>query len=190
MKNAVILIAAKSAVISDKIRSVLEQVQFTVVDTCTSGSETIRKIRTHSPDLLICDYELGDMNGIQICDIAIRGGLSSVILLCNPIQKEYAESMFEYPLLICLGKPLNKSVLYNTVEISIKSRKGVQHLEKEISKLKNDINTRKVVEKAKGLMIEKLNITETEAYNRLRTQSMETQMPMKTVAAIIIKTME
>jgi len=190
MKNAVILVAARSSEVANKIKSVLEQELFLVADICTSGSETIRKVRTLNSDLIVCDYELGDMTGIQICDIVIKNGLSSVILLCNQIQKEYAESMFEYPSLICLGKPLIKSVLYNTIEISLKSRKSIKSLENEISKLKQDIKMRKLIEKAKGLMMAKLQLSEDEAYKRLRKQSMDSQMNMEDVAKIIIATME
>ncbi|MBN2852098.1 MAG: ANTAR domain-containing protein [Clostridia bacterium] len=190
MKNAVILVAAKSADIANRIKSVLEQEFFIVSDICISGNETIRKVRTYHPDLLVCDYELSDMTGVQVCDVVIKSGLCSVILLCNQVQKDYAETLFEYPYLICLDKPLNKSVLCSSIEISLKSRKGIRSLENEIIKLKQDIETRKLVEKAKGLMISRLRITEEEAYNRMRKQSMDSQLAMKDVAKIIISTME
>ncbi len=190
MRNAVILIAARSADIANKIKSVLEQEFFVVSDICISGNETIRKVRTYQPDLLVCDYELGDMTSVNIGDIIIKGGLCSMIMLCNQVQKDYAESLFSYPSLICLGKPLNRSVLCNSIEISLKSRKGIQLLENEINKLKEDIETRKIIEKAKGLLMDKLHMTEEQAYNRLRKQSMDSQTPMKKVASIIVATME
>ncbi len=66
----------------------------------------------------------------------------------------------------------------------------MQLLENEINKLKEDIKTRKIIEKAKGLLMDKLHMSEEQAYKRLRKQSMDSQTPMKNVASIIIATME
>jgi response regulator NasT len=143
-----------------------------------------------NPDLLILDYDLGDMTGFQVSEVIVNENLGSVILLANQIQKDYAEQNFEYPYLICLRKPLNKAVLLNTVEISLKSRKGIKMLENEIERLKDDIQSRKVIEKAKGILMRTLDIDEEEAYARIRKRSMDSQMPMKAVAGIIIATMD
>ncbi len=61
MKNKVILVSARSLELAGKLRLVLEQAFFNVTDTCVSGSETLRKVRMYQPDLLIVDYDLGDM---------------------------------------------------------------------------------------------------------------------------------
>lgn len=189
MKNDVILVSARSAELAGKLRLVMEQAFFNITDICVSGSETLRKARMYQPDLLIIDYDLGDMTGFQVSEVVINGGMGSVILLTNQIQKDYAEQYFEYPYMICLDKPVNKAVLLNSVEIALKSRKGIRSLEDEIERLKDDIKTRKSVEKAKGIMMSKLSISEEEAYNRIRKRSMDSQMPMKTVAEIIISTL-
>lgn len=189
MKNEVILVSARSSELAGKLRLVLEQAFFNITDTCVSGSETLRKVRMYQPDLLIVDYDLGDMTGFQVAEVVINGGMGSVILLANQMQKDYAEQYFEYPYMICLRKPINKAVLLNSVEIALKSRKGLRTLEDEIERLKDDIDTRKTVEKAKGIMMDKLNISEEEAYKRIRKRSMDSQMPMKTVAEVIISTL-
>jgi len=189
MKGEIILVSARSPELADRIRGVLEQDFFNITDTCVSGGETLRKVRMYKPDLLVVDYELGDMTGLQIAEVVINENLGSVILLANQMQKDYAEQRFRYPYLICLRKPLNKAVLLNSVEIALKSRKGIQSLEKEISRLKDDIETRKSVEKAKGILMEKLSISENEAYARLRKRSMDSQLSMKMVADVIIATM-
>lgn len=190
MKNDMILVSARSVELAGKLRLVLEQAFFNIIDICVSGSETIRKVRMYQPDLLIVDYDLGDMTGFQVAEVVINGGMGSVILLANQIQKDYAEQYFEYPIMICLDKPVNKAVLLNSVEIALKSRKGIRSLEDEIVRLKDDIETRKSIERAKGIMMNKLGISEEEAYNRIRKRSMDSQMPMKTVAEIIISTLE
>ncbi|HPJ23085.1 MAG TPA: ANTAR domain-containing protein [Clostridia bacterium] len=189
MKNEIILVAARSPELADKIKGVLEQEFFNITDTCVSGSETLRKVRMYKPDLIVLDYEMGDMTGFQITEVVINESLGSVILLANQMQKDYAEQYFEYPYMISLRKPINKAVLLNSVEIALKSRRGIQSLENEISRLKEDIETRKSVEKAKGILMKSLGISEDEAYQRLRKRSMDSQVPMKTVADIIISTM-
>ncbi|MCK5758868.1 MAG: ANTAR domain-containing protein [Clostridiales bacterium] len=189
MKNEVILVSGRSSEFAGKLRLVLEQAFFNITDTCVSGNETLRKVRMYQPDLLIVDYDLGDMTGFQVAEVVINGGMGSVILLANQMQKDYCEQYFEYPYLICLRKPISKAVLLNSVEIALKSRKGLRSLEDEIERLKEDINTRKSIERAKGIMMEKLGLSEEEAYKRLRKRSMDSQMPMKTVAEIIIATL-
>lgn len=189
MKNKIILVSARSPELAGKIRLALEQEFFNITDICISGSETLRKVRMYKPDLLIVDYAMGDMTGFQVAEVVLNEGFGSVILLANQIQKDYSEQFFEYPYLICLRKPINKDVLLTSVEIALKSRKGIRSLEDKIAKLEDDIETRKSVEKAKGILMEKLNIGEEEAYKRIRKRSMDSQMPMKTVADIIISTM-
>ncbi len=190
MKNEVILVSARSREMAEKIGVVLETGFFNATDICASGSETLRKARMLNPDLLILDYDLGDMTGYQVSEVIIGEGLGSVILLANQIQKDYAEQNFEYPYLICLRKPLNKAVLVNSVEIALKSRKGIKMLEEEIERLKEDIQSRKIIEKAKGILMKALGIDEEEAYARIRKRSMDSQMPMKAVAGVIIATMD
>lgn len=189
MKDAVIIVSARTDDIANKIKMVLEQELFAVTQVCASGAETIRKCRIYKPDLLITDYELGDMTAIQVAEVMLNNKIGSVLILANDMQKGYAEGMFEYPYLICLRKPLNKAVLISSIEISLKSRKGIKNLENKIIKLKEDIETRKIVEKAKGLMVIKLNITEEQAYAKLRKQSMDSQLPMRAVANVIISTL-
>lgn len=189
MKNEVILVSARSAELAGKLRLVLEQAFFNITDICVSGSETLRKVRMYQPDLLIVDYDLGDMTGFQVAEVVINGGMGSVILLANQMQKDYSEQYFEYPYLICLRKPINKAVLLNSVEIALKSRKGLRSLENEIERLKDDIDTRKSIEKAKGIMMAKLGLSEEESYKRIRKRSMDSQMPMKAVAETIIVTL-
>jgi response regulator NasT len=189
MKNEVILVSARSSELANKLRVVLEQAFFNITDICVSGSETLRKVRMYQPDLLIVDYDLVDMTGFQVSEVVINGGMGSVILLANQMQKDYAEQYFEYPYMICLRKPVNKAVLLSSVEIALKSRKGLRTLEDEIERLKDDIDTRKSVEKAKGILMDKLGLNEDEAYNRIRKRSMDSQMPMKAVADVIIATM-
>jgi two-component system, response regulator PdtaR len=190
MKNEIILVAARTPEMGDKLKSVLEQGLFNVTDICFSGGEALRKVSMLKPDLLVIDYEMGDMTGFQVAEILLNSNSCSVILLANEMQKDYAEQYFKYPYLICLNKPLNKAVFTNSIEISLKSRKSLLSLQDEISRLKEDIETRKIVEKAKGLLMDRLNLTENEAYSRLRKQSMDMQLGMKAVAQVIINTMK
>lgn len=186
MKNEVILVSARSQKLAEKIRAVMETGLFNATDICTSGSETLRKARMINPDLLVIDYELGDMTGYQVSEVIISENLGSIILLANQIQKDYVEHNFESPHLICLRKPLNKAVLINSVEIALKNRKSIRVFETEIERLKKDIQSRKIIEKAKGILMKKLEIDEEEAYTKMRKKSMDNQMPMKKIANMII----
>ncbi len=187
MNSKVILVSARSSVFVSKLKTVLEQSFFNVTDTCLSGGDILRKVNMYNPELVIADYDLGDMTGFQVAEIVSSKKMCSLILLTNDMQKNYVEQYFEYPYVICLRKPVNKEVFLNAIEISLKSQKGIKSLEKEIQRLKYDIETRKTIEKAKGILMKKFDITEDEAYKLIREKSMDSKVSMKNISEKIMR---
>lgn len=189
MGTGTIIVSSPKKEMADKIKAVLMQGQFLSVEICLSGNETIRKANTLMPVLTIINYELSDTTGLEVAKVLYDKKTCPCILLTNQMQKNYAEGIISYPHLICLNKPFNASILLNSVEIAIKSQKGIKKLEKQIHTLKLDIQSRKFIEQAKGLLMEKMGMTEDEAFKKIQKQSMNTGITMKDVSKIIIETM-
>lgn len=190
MSRSEIIIAAGNGEAGNKIKQVLTDNGFTVAGICISGNEAIRKVRTLKPALLLANYELTDTTGFEVAKIIAGNNLCAVILLTDDAQKGYVESRTRDLDIVCLNRPVSRAVLLNSVELIIKSRIRIQKLEAELNEMKINLETRKQVDKAKGLLMEKSGLSEQEAYRRIQKQSMDTGMSMKEVSKIIIDMME
>lgn len=184
-----IIIAAGNAEAGNKIKQVLTDNAFNVIGTCSSGNEAIRKVRALKPALLLANFELPDTTGFEVAKIIAGNNLCSVILLADDTQKGYVESRAKDLDIVCLNRPVSRALLLNSVELMLKSRNKIQKLEAELNEMKSSLETRKQVDKAKGLLMEKSGLTEQEVYRRIQKQSMDTGMSMKEVSQIIIDMM-
>jgi response regulator NasT len=111
-------------------------------------------------------------------------------VLTNQSQKEDIEGSAGHLDIICLNKPLNKTTLIHTIDIVLRSKRKVKKLEDEVNELKKNLESRKLIDRAKGLLMEKMGLPEPEAYRRIQKQSMDSGVPMKDIAKIIIDTMQ
>ncbi|MBZ4644940.1 MAG: two-component system, response regulator PdtaR [Petroclostridium sp.] len=190
MNHSDIIVAISNMDLGNRIRNVLNQNGLSVIDVCSSGNEAIRKVRMLKPDLLIINFELPDTTGFEVAKIIAGDKLSTVILLTNQTQKEYAESLIGDLDIICLNKPLNKTTLLQTIDLILRSKRKVKRLEAEVNELKKSLEHRKIIDRAKGILMEKLGLSEPEAYRKIQKQSMDTGVPMKDIAKVIIDTMQ
>ena len=186
MDSARILVAMGSEPANIKIKNFLSENGYFVVDTAMDGHECLRKLNYIRPDLLVLDYNLGALNGLDVSKVAIEDKICDVVLIINETQKGRISSFSDTPGFIAVEKPLNKALLLNSIEIMAKSRKRIGQLEKEIEELKSAMDTRREVERAKGLLMKHMNISEPEAFKRIQKQSMDKGIPMKEIAKAII----
>jgi len=190
MSSSEIIIATGNKEAGNKIKQVLTDNGFAVTGICISGNEAIRKVRTLKPALMLVNYELTDTTGFEVAKIIAGNNLCAVILLADDAQKGYVESRARDLDIVCLNRPVSRAVLLNSVELIIKSRIKIERLEAELNDMKISLETRKLVDKAKGLLMEKSRLSEQEAYRRIQKQSMDTGMSMREVSRIIIDMMD
>ncbi|NSW89382.1 MAG: ANTAR domain-containing protein [Firmicutes bacterium] len=169
-----------------KIKSFLVHYGFTVIDESTDGASAIRRIRTLRPDLIIADSDLPGINGVRIAEIAEEDGIAPVIVITNS-DKDSLWIDVEHPKGIAfLQRPITKSALLQTIQLSLISYHKIMSLKEEIKKLKETLEDRKLIEKAKGIIMEKNNLSESEAYRLLQKQSMDRGIPLRELARAII----
>ena len=190
MSHPDIIVAINNIDLGNRIKNALNQNGLNVVDICSSGNEAIRKVRLLKPEILIINFELPDTTGLEVAKIVGGDKLCTVILLTNETQKEYAEGFAEHFDLICLNKPLNKSILMQTIELIMFTKRKVKKLQTEVHDLKKDLESRKMIDKAKGLLMQKLGLSEPDAYRKIQKQSMDSGVAMRDIARIIIDTMQ
>lgn len=186
MDSARIMIAMNTDSAIVKIKTILAQAGFLVTDQAGVGDESLRKIRTWMPDLAILEYNLSNMNGCEIAKVVLEEHICDIIIISSLEQEGMFYPLKKYNNFVSLIKPINKAVLINTLELMIKNRRRINELEKEINELKYTLDTRKEVEKAKGLLMKHLGLSEKDAFKRIQKQSMDRGIPMKEIARAII----
>jgi response regulator NasT len=186
MESVRILVAMGNDTTATKLKTILSESGYTVIDIAKEGNESLRKMRTLRPDLTILDYALPMLNGFEVSKVAIEDGICDIMLVINEAQKGDIGSIEGAKSFVCMAKPLNRMNLINTIDLMVKNRRRIKSLEDEIRDLKENLDTRKEVERAKGILMKNLKLTEPEAFKRIQKQSMDRGIPMKEIAKAII----
>lgn len=171
-----------------KMKAFLRMNNLNIVGSCSTANETLRKVRMFKPSFLIIDYRLSDISGLTVAKILSDEKICSVILLASPFDREGIDKSKFNMRTICLEKPLNSEVLLNTIRILTQSRLTINKLEEELLSLKEDLDMRKLIEKAKGILMKTSSITEAEAYREIQKKSMDTGISMRDISSLIIDT--
>ena len=185
MDSARIVIAMSSDATIEKVRAVINENGYLVIDEAKDGNDCLRKIRTLRPDIAILEYSLSSTTAVEVARVATEDDICNIILISTEEQKNMIYDL-DSPSFVCLTKPLNKNSLISAVEIMSKNRRKIKDLEEEIEKLRSTLDTRKEVDKAKGLLMKMLGISEPEAFKKIQKQSMDKGIPMKDIAKAII----
>lgn len=172
--------------LAGKVKAILTEAGYLVVDQAVDGPETLRKLRLLRPEVAVLEQNLAHLSGYDVARVVLEDKLCSVVLIASPEQ----EGVF-YPLkqdnnFVCLIKPVNKNLLIGMIELTVKNGRIIRGLEKEVEELKASLDTRKEVEKAKGLLMKHLGLSENDAFKRIQKQSMDRGVPMKEIAKAII----
>lgn len=189
MERARILIAIAKADQRGALKLLLARGSYQVVAEAEEGSQVLRQARSSSSDLVLADVDLPGANGFELSR-ALNRDMHIPVLLIS--QQAFLYSQPEgraklYP--ICyVTKPLTEYNLFPAIESLFNCHKHIQGLDAEISNLQEKIETRKLVERAKGLLMEQLGVTESEAYRRMQKQSMDKCLSMRKVADAVILT--
>lgn len=169
-----------------KLRAFLVAGGFEVADASQDGASAIRRIRALRPDLIIADHDLPALSGLEIAKIAEEDGIAPTIVLKgldqgNILLSPEGQWAFNY-----LYRPITKAALLQTIHLVRMNYQKLYKLEQEVRHLRATLETRKLVEKAKGILMQKYGIDEGEAYRRIQKQSMDKGMTMKELAQAIV----
>jgi AmiR/NasT family two-component response regulator len=186
MDSTRIMIAMSSDALVLKLKSILVEAGFMIIEQANEGQDCLRKMRALKPDIIILEYNLPHMNGLEISRVALEDGICDVMLFVSADQDSMVDDIRQESGFVCLVKPVNRMLLIGSLELMIKDGRKIKQLEKEIEGLKLSLDTRKEVEKAKGLLMANLGLTESAAFKRIQKQSMDRGIPMKEIAKAII----
>jgi AmiR/NasT family two-component response regulator len=186
MKNSIVVVDDDPIIRMD-IREMLEEGGYLVAGEAKNGEEAIELIARLKPDLAIMDIKMPVMNGIKASQIIRKLQQdTSVLLLTAYSQKELVKDAREAGVAAFLVKPVSEEDLLPAVEIALSQKEKMDALKNDIRQLKQSIEERKVIEKAKGLVMQTYSLNEEEAYKKMRTASMANSIPLSKLAAGIL----
>jgi response regulator NasT len=177
-----IVIADADAGYRKRIKEMLTQAGYLVTGEVGDSRSALNVIFRTEPDLVIIDPRLPDAHGLGIIKIIEEHRAAPVILLTESYEHALHEEVQDYWVFGCLPKPFSEVQLINAVEFAISNFKKYIKLIEENKRLKKALEERKLVEKAKGLVMEVKGISEREAYKYLQKISMDSCIPIAVVA--------
>lgn len=181
-----IVIADNESIIRMDLRELLEEAGHTVLAEASDGLQAVELARKYSPDLVIMDIKMPEMDGIAAAKIISNDRLAPVLLLTAYSQKEIVEKAKDSGVLAYLVKPVKEANLFPAIEIAMSRFHEFMDLEKELEDVKNSLENRKLLDRAKGILIDAHGLTESEAYRRIQQYSMNKRKSIREVAEMII----
>lgn len=188
-KKLRILIADDESIIRLDLKEMLEDNGHTVVGEATDGKLAVELAGKLSPDLIVMDVKMPNMDGLE----AVRKINSDpkraripVVMVTAYSQPELVEQAVELGVFAYLVKPIKEGDIMPTIEVAMSRAEEMNALNNEVNNLKEALETRKVVERAKGILIESYGITEAEAFRKIQKLSMNSRKPIREIADAII----
>ena len=186
MERTRIIIADDESLIRMDLREMLTNLGYLVVGEAGDGKSAINLTWELRPDIVIMDIKMPDVDGIEAARILTQERLAPVLLLSAYSQQELVQRAQEAGVASYLVKPFRESDLIPAIEVALARFNEFRSLEKEIDDLKETLETRKAVERAKGILMQLQDMNEAEAFRRIQKMSMNNRKPMKAVAEAII----
>ena len=181
-----VVIAEDEAIIRLDLKESLEAEGYAVIGETGRGDEAIDLVRMLEPDLIILDIKMPGMNGIDAAKVISDKGLAAVILLSAFSQQDLIKEASNAGVLAYLVKPFQRSDLVPSIELALGRFEEISGLKQEAVMLKESLETRKLVDRAKGLLIDNYGLKESDAYRYLQKKAMEDRTTMKAVAEDIL----
>lgn len=188
MANEKFIVTTNENQFQINIRNLLSPSGYLFLINCNDAVSLMRMIRTYGPDFVIIDSKCinGELNrAIETIDEEL---LCPVIIIGNMLGFSIDELVDRLMSVSVCENDKDKDILVNTIDLSLLNFKRVQILKTNLKSMTENYETRKLVDRAKGILMEQNNISEKEAYDRMRKKSMNTRISMKQIAEAIIYT--
>jgi len=179
-----ILVAEDETLIRMDLVEMLQEAGYEVVGAASDGSEAVSLAESLKPDLTILDVKMPVLDGISAAEKIIA--ISPVLMLTAFSQKDLVERARDAGAMAYVVKPFTINDLVPAIEISISRHKQMKSLEAEVADLHDRLETRKVIDRAKGILMKALNLSEPEAFSWIQRAAMDRRITMKEVSEAVI----
>ena len=183
-KNVRILVAEDEALIRMDLVEMLQEAGYEVVAQATNGEEAIALATEHKPDLAILDVKMPVLDGISAAEKIIS--ISPVLMLTAFSQREPVDRARDAGVMAYVVKPFTIGDLVPAIEIAMSRHTQMKSLAEEVADLHERLETRKIIDRAKGILMKALNLSEPEAFSWIQRAAMDRRLTMKEVAHAVI----
>jgi response regulator NasT len=178
-----ILVAEDETLIRMDLVEMLTEAGYEVIAQATNGEEAIALANEHKPDLAILDVQMPVLDGISAAEKIIA--IAPVLMLTAFSQRELVDRARDAGVMAYVVKPFTISDLVPAIEIAISRHTQMRSLADEVADLHDRLETRKVIDRAKGILMKALNLTEPEAFSWIQRAAMDRRITMKEVAEAV-----
>jgi two-component system, response regulator PdtaR len=185
-KTTRIVIAEDEAIIRLDLRETLEEEGYEVVADTGRGDTAIEMVREHRPDVAIFDIKMPGMDGLDAARVVLAEKICPVVMLTAFSQREVIEQARDAGALAYLVKPFQKTDLVPAIELAIGRFLEMKALSGERDALDEQLELRKLLDRAKGLLIDQHSLTEQAAFDFIQKMAMSRRMRMRDVAAAVL----
>jgi AmiR/NasT family two-component response regulator len=182
-----VVVAEDESLIRLDIVEILRDNGFDVVGEAGDGETAVQLATELRPDLVVMDVRMPQLDGIKAAERLTKNHVAPVVLLTAFSQKELVEQASEAGALAYVVKPFTPADLLPAIEIALARYAQIVALETEVADMVERFETRKLVDRAKGLLNEKMGLTEPEAFRWIQKASMDRRLTMHDVAAAVIE---
>ncbi|GAA2173333.1 response regulator [Agrococcus versicolor] len=182
-----VVVAEDESLIRLDIVETLQDNGFEVVGEAGDGEKAVELATALRPDLVVMDVKMPKMDGISAAEKLSEGKIAPVVLLTAFSQKELVERASEAGALAYVVKPFTPNDLLPAIEIALARYDQIQTLETEVADLAERFETRKLVDRAKGLLGQRMGLSEPEAFRWIQKASMDRRLTMGEVARAVIE---
>ena len=187
MSNPVrVVLAEDEAIIRLDLREILEEEGYAVVAETGRGDEAIDLVRDLRPDLAILDIKMPGLDGLSAARVIAGERLSAVLVLTAFSQHDLVEQARDAGALAYLVKPFQKSDLVPAIEMALGRHEEIVSLERENANLAERLEARKVIDRAKGRLMDDHGMSESASFRFLQKQAMDSRRKIHEVAADVI----
>ena len=182
-----VLIAEDEAIIRLDLKEMLEEEGFLVVGEASDGDSCLRDAEEKRPDLIIMDIKMPGVDGLAAAEQVTERGLGAVLILTAFSQKDLVQRAARAGAMGYLVKPFQKSDLLPAIEVALARHAQLAAARQESSDLREQLATRKVVDKAKGRLIDEKGMSEAVAFRHIQKRAMDERRPMREVAQEVLE---
>ena len=179
-----VLVAEDETIIRLDLVEMLTEAGYEVVEQAESGAIAIELAKEFKPDLAILDVKMPVVDGITAAEQIIP--IAPVLMLTAFSQRELIERARDAGVMAYVVKPFSLDDLIPAIEIAISRHRQMKLLEKEVADVYERLETRKVIDRAKGILMKAMNLSEPESYSWIQRTAMDRRISMKAVAEAVI----
>lgn len=181
-----ILIAEDEGTARMDLRETLQNRGYQVVGVVEDGRQAVELARELRPDLVLMDIMMPELDGISAARVLFEERVAAVLLLSAYSDRDLVDGAKGAGVVGFVTKPFNEPQLVTAVEVALARYREWQALEKELDDTKASLETRRLVDRAKGVLMDRHNLKEDEAFRRIQKLSMDSRKSMREVAEAIL----